>query len=72
VTNAQPFLLKAMSNGRTHSRRVPHAGSTTNCLAAVGSPPGYFVTMPLAQLAIQMLPFRSDTVPCGQSMAPLV
>src|SRR4029450_1159626 len=38
--------------------------------ARSGFPLGIFVTESLPQLATQMLPLRSETVPCGHEMLP--
>lgn len=40
--------------------------------AALGSPSAYRVTVPFAQLAIEMLPCRSETAPWGQLTPPCV
>ena len=37
-------------------------------VARDGSPCLYTVTVSLPQLAVQMLPCRSDAIPCGQVM----
>src|SRR3546814_10031348 len=41
-------------------------------MAWVGSPFGILVTVSLPQLATQMLPSRSDDVPCGHEILPWV
>src|SRR5262249_25633091 len=49
---------------------APGTGPKGMLNARSGLPLGIFVTESLPQLATQMLPWRSETVPCGQEMLP--
>ncbi|WP_280723214.1 hypothetical protein [Kitasatospora sp. MAA4] len=66
VTHACPAGSMAMSKGLTR----PSAGGVM-LRACSGRPLGIRVTLRAPQLAIQMFPSGSDTIPCGWTMPPV-
>src|SRR5262249_27674436 len=72
VTHTRPARSVATPNGFIFGSFGGGVGPPAMLIPRVVSPPGYFVTVSLPQLAIQMLPWRSETVPCGHEMLPLV
>ncbi len=69
---ALPWASIAAPKGFICGSPASGTGPSGMLTAASGSPPGNMVTESLPQLAIQMLPFLSDTVPCGHEMSPFV
>src|SRR2546430_2387026 len=65
ATKMSPSLARATPKGFDTPMFV-------NSCARFGSPPGYCVTLSPWQLAIQMLPWSSATVPWGNEIPPWV
>ena len=72
VTHRLPWRSMTVPNGLICGSFAGGAGPSGMLTARAGSPPGNTVTVSLPQLAIEMLPWRSDEMPCGHEMLPCV
>src|SRR5919109_2840921 len=72
LTQRLPLLSTTAPNGFICGSPAAGVGPSGMLNARSGSPPGIFVTVSFPQLATQMLPWRSETVPCGQDILPCV
>jgi hypothetical protein len=71
VTKTSPSPLTAAPKGRSNPTALPAViGPSPKLTALAGSPPSSLVTLSLPQLASQMFPPWSATVPCGQLIPP--